>query len=110
MRALVFLCLALAATVAGAAFIIVPKLVPAPQQVRVEPPKPTPALRVLVAAKDLPSGTIIKPEHVRWQAWPEQGLSDGFISPLDLVEIGLLSAAEAQQHHAMETATTPTAS
>jgi pilus assembly protein CpaB len=80
MRGLVFLCLTLATTVAGAAFIIVPKLVPAPQaQVTVEPPKPMPALRVLVAAKDLPSGTIIKPEHVRWQAWPEQGMSDGFI-------------------------------
>jgi hypothetical protein len=31
-------------------------------------------------------------------------ISDGVISPLDLVEIGLLSAEEAQQHHAMETA------
>jgi uncharacterized membrane protein len=31
-------------------------------------------------------------------------ISDGFISPLDLVEIGLLSAAEAQELHAMETA------
>jgi uncharacterized membrane protein len=31
-------------------------------------------------------------------------LSDGFISPLDLVEIGLISAAEAEQLHAMETA------
>ena len=30
-------------------------------------------------------------------------LSDGFISPLDLVEIGLLSAEEARQLHAMET-------
>ena len=37
-------------------------------------------------------------------------ISDGFISPLDLVEIGLLSAEEANQHHAMETATTTTAS
>jgi uncharacterized membrane protein len=35
-------------------------------------------------------------------------LSDGFISPLDLVEIGLLEAAEAEQLHAMETATTTT--
>src|SRR5215213_2171067 len=36
-------------------------------------------------------------------------LSDGFISPLDLVAIGLLEAAEAEQLHAMETAavTTP---
>jgi uncharacterized membrane protein len=30
-------------------------------------------------------------------------LSDGFISPLDLVEIGLLSAAEARELHALET-------
>jgi uncharacterized membrane protein len=31
-------------------------------------------------------------------------ISDGFISPLDLVEIGLLSAEEAQELHAIETA------
>jgi uncharacterized membrane protein len=31
-------------------------------------------------------------------------LSDGFISPLDLVGIGLMEAEEAKEHHAMETA------
>jgi len=31
-------------------------------------------------------------------------LSDGFISPLDLVEIGLMEAEEAEELHAMETA------
>jgi uncharacterized membrane protein len=31
-------------------------------------------------------------------------LSDGFISPLDLVEIGLMSREEAEELHAMETA------
>ena len=31
-------------------------------------------------------------------------LGDGFISPLDLVEIGLVSAEEADELHAMETA------
>jgi uncharacterized membrane protein len=31
-------------------------------------------------------------------------LSDGFVSPLDLVEIGLMSAEEAESMHAMETA------
>ena len=31
-------------------------------------------------------------------------LSDGFISPLDLVEIGLIEAEEAKELHAMETA------
>jgi hypothetical protein len=30
-------------------------------------------------------------------------ISDGFISPLDLVEVGLVSAADAQALHAMET-------
>ena len=30
-------------------------------------------------------------------------ISDGFISPLDLVAIGLASADEASQHHEMET-------
>src|SRR6185503_12222203 len=30
-------------------------------------------------------------------------LGDGFISPLDLVEIGLMSAEEARELHAMET-------
>lgn len=31
-------------------------------------------------------------------------ISDGFISPLDLVEIGLMTAVEAEELHAMETA------
>jgi uncharacterized membrane protein len=35
-------------------------------------------------------------------------LSDGFISPLDLVAIGLLEAEEAKDLHAMETATAAT--
>jgi uncharacterized membrane protein len=34
-------------------------------------------------------------------------LSDGFISPLDLVEIGLMASEEAEELHAMETAATP---
>ena len=35
-------------------------------------------------------------------------ISDGFISPLDLVEIGLVSAEEAEQLHAIEQGTNPT--
>ena len=37
-------------------------------------------------------------------------ISDGFISPLDLVEIGLMSAEEANQLHALETAAAGSAS
>ena len=36
-------------------------------------------------------------------------LSDGFISPLDLIEIGLITREEAEQLHAMETAAGATA-
>jgi uncharacterized membrane protein len=36
-------------------------------------------------------------------------LSDGFISPLDLIEIGLVSAEEAKKLHALETSQTPVA-
>jgi hypothetical protein len=36
-------------------------------------------------------------------------LADGFISPLDLVEIGLLKAEEAKELHDLETAATATA-
>jgi uncharacterized membrane protein len=36
-------------------------------------------------------------------------ISDGFISPLDLVEIGLVSADEAAAHHALETGGRPVA-
>jgi uncharacterized membrane protein len=37
-------------------------------------------------------------------------IADGFISPLDLVAIGLMTAEEARAHHAMETTTAATAS
>ena len=36
-------------------------------------------------------------------------ISDGFISPLDLIEIGLMTRAEAEELHAMETADTAAA-
>jgi uncharacterized membrane protein len=35
-------------------------------------------------------------------------IGDGFISPLDLVEIGLLTAEEAKEHHLLETAAAST--
>jgi len=34
-------------------------------------------------------------------------ISDGFISPLDLVDVGLVTAAEAEELHAIETGATP---
>jgi pilus assembly protein CpaB len=36
------------------------------------------ATQVLVAKRDLPAGTFVKPEHLRWQSWPESGLDRAF--------------------------------
>ena len=34
---------------------------------------------VLVAATELPSGTFLKPEHVRWQPWPEEVVNETYM-------------------------------
>ena len=44
---------------------------PAPAAVTAEAPAPV-TLRVLVAASDLPAGTLVQPSHLRWRAWPEE--------------------------------------
>ena len=38
------------------------------------------ASKVMVAARDLGVGTIVKPEDVRWQAWPEDGVNEAYYS------------------------------
>ncbi len=39
----------------------------------------TPAVEVLVAAKDLTAGAFLKPEVVDWQPWPEDGVHENHI-------------------------------
>lgn len=36
-------------------------------------------LQVLVAKQNLPAGLIIKEEHLRWQAWPEETLANTYV-------------------------------
>ena len=33
---------------------------------------------VLVAKKGLPAGVFVKPDHLRWQAWPEKNLASEY--------------------------------
>ncbi|WP_262694321.1 Flp pilus assembly protein CpaB [Kordiimonas aquimaris] len=37
-----------------------------------------PAARILVAAKELPVGTILTADHTIWQAWPEEGVNEAY--------------------------------
>jgi pilus assembly protein CpaB len=41
--------------------------------------KHAPAAQILVAARDLPAGTILRPGDYHWQAWPENGLADTYV-------------------------------
>ena len=43
---------------------------PAPQQV---------TKNVLVATVEMPAGSFVKAEHVRWQSWPETALNDSYL-------------------------------
>jgi len=35
--------------------------------------------RIIVAKRALPAGTLIKPNQLRWQAWPDAGMSDAYL-------------------------------
>lgn len=65
---------------AGLVYFVVPRLMnkpveaqPAQQPIRIA------AGDVLVAARPLPAGTILKVGDVRWQRWPEEGLDPNFL-------------------------------
>src|SRR5258706_11448730 len=38
-----------------------------------------PTQMVLVAKADLPAGQFVRPEHLRWQPWPEDGVAESYI-------------------------------
>jgi pilus assembly protein CpaB len=78
MRGLVIFIVAGALGIAVLTYFVVPRLLRAPEAVAALP-KEAPVTRVLVAAANLPAGTIIKPDQVRWQAWPDQGIDASYL-------------------------------
>lgn len=43
-------------------------------------PKVVNGIQVLVASQQLPAGLIVKKEDLKWQNWPENGLSDTYVT------------------------------
>lgn len=39
----------------------------------------TPAPQILVTKAALPAGSFVKPEHLRWQAWPDDNLAQSYV-------------------------------
>lgn len=78
MRPVSIIILVSALTFSVLVFFVVPRFMRRPSA----PPVPiatVPANDVLVAAHNLPAGTILKGDDVRWQRWPEDGLDPNFL-------------------------------
>jgi pilus assembly protein CpaB len=45
----------------------------------VQPTEKVTAVRVMVAATDLPAGSIVGPSSLRWQAWPDDTLDENYV-------------------------------
>ncbi len=79
MRPISVMIVVFALALSAVVFFVVPRLMnrgPAAQ--------PVTAVRiaagdVLVAARNVPAGTILKSDDVRWQRWPEEGLDPNFL-------------------------------
>jgi pilus assembly protein CpaB len=55
---------------------------PAEQPVAAQtaPALPAADTSILVAAANLPTGTLLKPEHLKWQAWPQNAITPAFFA------------------------------
>jgi pilus assembly protein CpaB len=51
-----------------------------PAVAQVAPPLPAADSMILVAAANLPTGTLLKPEHLKWQAWPENAITPAYFA------------------------------
>src|SRR3954466_13668137 len=81
MRPLSIAIMVFALMLAGLVFFVVPKLMPRAIEVPIMAPAAasSPAGEVMVASRNLPAGTILKGDDMRWQRWPEDGLDVNFL-------------------------------
>lgn len=75
----------------AAAYLMSGGEAPAPQLIASQPLPAVPVIDVLVAAAELPMGQVVRAADLRWQSWPEQAVTPGYItrgsSPKALEEI-----------------------
>lgn len=68
----------------GAAFLMSGGDPPPAPVVQAQAPPPPPVTEVLVAAAELPMGQVLQPADLRWQKWPEDALTPGYITRKDV--------------------------
>lgn len=73
--------LAVAVVAAGLAGLLAMRLIGAePVIIQAEAIKQAPTVKVLVSAENLPVGSRLNEESIRWMPWPEGSVVDGFIT------------------------------
>jgi pilus assembly protein CpaB len=79
MRAIGIVIIGLALVLAVTIYLVVPKLMrpPAAEQQAAQPTRIA-AKEVLVAARNLAAGEVLKAEDMRWQKWPDDGLNPNY--------------------------------
>lgn len=82
MKSIRFLILGIAILAAGgAAYLAMNLTAPEPvQQVAVAQAPRMETVAVLVASQDIPTGSSITVDGLKWQDWPKEGINDGFIT------------------------------
>jgi pilus assembly protein CpaB len=80
MRPLSVFIFVFALLMAGLVYFVMPRLMNRPVEAQLAPqPARMAAADVLVAARPLPAGTILKAGDVRWQRWPDEGIDPNFL-------------------------------
>ena len=87
----VIILVAAAVLLAGGSMFMVKGMLSKPQQqATIQAPKPKHETYVLVAARNLPAGTLVAERDMRWQAWPDEALADSYLvkGEFDSKELG----------------------
>ena len=76
MRLVVVGLIIVAVVIAGATAFLIRNFM---RSQEVDIPEPPKIAEILVASANLPAGTAITDDHMTWQAWPDEGLSEAYV-------------------------------
>ena len=69
-----------AVLLAGGSMLMMKNMMSQPEKSVAAPaPKPSHETFVLVAARNLPTGTLVNERDLRWQAWPDEAMADSYL-------------------------------
>ena len=74
MRPIIIVLIAVALVISGVTVFLVRQLIQTSTEVQVVAAVAVTETQILVATRDLPAGTIIKPEDLDWRPWPSDGI------------------------------------